>query len=262
MVEQQMLTQTQNTQVAKQPKGWAEVLTEKLDGITEALPKDFSKSRFIQNSVALLTDNPDLVRKYKGDMVLAGLVKGAVLGVDFLNKECYLVPYGDRLQFQLDYKGAKKIARKYSIRPIKSIHAEVVREGDDFSTEIIDNKVQVNFKPKPFNNGKIVGAFAYIQYDDGDVIVDTMSLADLENTRSKSKMGKSGAWKDFTSEMYKKTVIRRLMKQVEIDFENPNQRTIYDDDEAIATEPQDIIDVTQAEISENANQIPFSIDGD
>ena len=50
------------------------------------------------------------------------------------------------------------------------------------------------------------------------------------------------------------------MKHIEIDFEHPQQRTIYDEDEAIATEPEEIIEVTQAEIAENQNAIPFSIE--
>ena len=259
MSEQTTLATQGKTQVQKQPKSWQEALSIRIGSIEDALPKDFNRARFVQNALAVVSENKD-IQKYGQDQIFAGLVKGAILGVDFSNKECYLVPYGNQLQFQLDYKGCEKIAKKYSIRPIKEIVANVVRKGDEFSSEIVDSTPVVNFKPMPFNDGEIVGAFAYVIFQDGGILVDTMSLKELENTRSKSKMGKSGAWRDFTSEMYKKTVIRRLMKQIEVDMENPTQKELYFDDEAVIKEPEEIIEVTQAEIEENQNSIPFSID--
>jgi recombination protein RecT len=59
------------------------------------------------------------------------------------------------------------------------------------------------------------------------------------------------AWKDFTSEMYKKTVLRRLCKHIEIDFENPIQRNIYSSEMEIETDPAEI---SEREIAENANK--------
>ena len=259
MSEQTTLATQTESKVAKKPTSWTDLLSNKIGTIEDALPENFNRARFVQNAIAVVADNKE-IQKYSQEQILSGLVKGAILGVDFMNKEAYLIPYGDRLQFQLDYRGVEKVAKKYSIRPIKEIVANVVREGDDFSYKIVDNNPVINFAPQPFNDGAIKGAFAYVIFKDGGVLVDTMSLKELENTRSHSKMGKTGAWRDFTSSMYIKTVIRRLMKQVEIDMENPTQREIFDNDEAVITEPQDIIDVTQAEISENANQIPFDID--
>ena len=236
-------------------KGWNEVLTTKLESLNDALPSDFNKARFVQNALALMSENENL-KKYDGNKILAGLTRGAVLGLDFMSHEAYLVPYGNNLQFQLSYQGAKKLAKKYSIRPIKDIYAEVVREGDDFSVSIVESKKVVNFNPKPFNGAPIIGAFAVCEFEDGGISVDTMSLTELENTRSKSKMGKSGAWVDFTSEMYKKVVIKRLMKQIEVDFENPTQRVYMDDDEALKTAKEEAEDIIDAE----ANTVEFTVD--
>lgn len=256
MSEQTTLATQTESKVAKKPTSWTDLLSNRIGTIEDALPRDFNKARFVQNAIAVVAENKD-IQKYGQEQILAGLVKGAILGVDFSNKECYLVPYGNQLQFQLDYKGAEKIAKKYAIRPIKEIISNVVREGDEFSCEIVDSSPVINFKPLPFNDGAIKGAFAYIVFQDGGILTETMSLKDLENTRSKSKMGKTGAWASFTSEMYRKTVIRRLMKQVEIDMENPTQREIFDNDEAVITEPQDVIDSVAIEVEQNANQIPF-----
>lgn len=245
-------------EVATQNKDFSIVLMDKLNSVSEALPRDFNKARFVQNTLSLLNDNPDLA-KYGQAQIVGGLLKGAYLGLDFYAHECYLIPYGKSLNYQTDYRGEKKLVKKYSIRPIKDITAEIVREGDDFSVGIKDNVRVVNFTPKPFNTRKIVGAFALVEYADGGIGVDTMSVAELENTRKHSKASNSPAWRDFTSEMYRKTVLRRLCKHIEIDFENPTQRLTYEDEVAIET---DSAELAKKEIAENANTEPLVIEGE
>lgn len=249
-----------NTQIAVQNSGavapkqtFSTVLTEKLESVQDALPKDFNKARFVQNALALLNDNTQL-QKYPQSQIMAGLLKGAYLGLDFYSKECYLIPYGDSLNYQTDYRGAKKLAKKYSIRPIKDIYAKLVREGDEFDETIVNGEQGINFKPKPFNDGKIIGAFAVCLFTDGGMVYDTMSLADLENTRKSSKAQNSPAWKNFTGEMYKKTVLHRLCKHIELDFENPTQQNTFMAGMEIETDTEKI---AEAEIAENANSVQF-----
>lgn len=200
-----------------------------LPSISDALPKDFNKARFVQNAVALVTENENL-SKVPQSKLIPGLLKGAYLGLDFFNKECYLIPYGPELQFQIDYKGSVKLAKKYAVRPVEEIYARIVREGDEFSEEIKDNEPRINFKPKPFNNGKIVGAFAVCQYKDGGAKVEVMSIDQLDAAKRMSKAQTGTAWKFFPEEMYKKTVIRRLCKGIPIEFENSKQEMLMHDD--------------------------------
>lgn len=242
-----------NTEIATQQKSFSVVLAEKLDSVSNALPKDFNKARFVQNALALVNDNPGIA-KYGQPKIVAGLLKGAYLGLDFYSKECYLIPYGNDLQYQTDYRGAKKLAKKYSIRPIKDIYAKLVREGDAFDEIIVNGEQSINFTPKPFNDGAIIGAFAVCLFVDGGIQYDTMSLADLENTRKQSKASNSPAWKNFTGEMYKKTVLHRLCKNIEIDFENPTQQKEFLADMEIETDTEKIVG---AEIVENANTVDF-----
>ena len=247
----------ENTQVAeKNPQSFSLALTEKLNSVADALPQDFNKARFVQNALALVNENPNIA-KYGQAKIMAGLMKGAYLGLDFYSKECYLVPYGNDLNYQTDYRGAKKLAKKYSIRPIKDIYAKLVREGDEFEECIVGGEQTINFKPKPFNDGKIIGAFAVCLYSDGGIQYDTMSIEDLENTRKQSKASNSPAWKNFTGEMYKKTVLHRLCKHIELDFENPTQRSTFMDGMEIETDQQK---VAESEISANANSVDFQED--
>ena len=229
------------------------MLTDKLNAVNEALPKDFNKARFVQNALALLNDNPDL-QKYSRTQLMSGLMKGAYLGLDFYSKECYLVPYGNKLNYQTDYRGAKKLAKKYSIRPIKDIYAKLIREGDQFVERVVNGVPSFDFYPKFLNDGEIIGAFAAVLYEDGGVGYDVMSLADLENTRKYSKASNSPAWKNFTGQMYLKTVLHRLCKHIEIDFENPTQRSLFTSDMEVETDPQVI---AERDVEENANVVDF-----
>lgn len=228
-------------------------LTTQLDGMGDALPKDFNKARFVTNAIALLNDNSDIA-KFGKQQILMGLAKGATLGLDFFAKEAYLVPYDGKLRYQTSYTGSVKLAKKYSLRPIKDIYAKVVREGDEFEEVVLNGEQSINFKPVPFNNKPIVGAFAVCLFKDGGVQYDTMSLTDLENTRKHSKASNSLAWRDYTAEMYKKTVLKRLCKHIEIDFENVEQLRVYDEDTAIEKDPKAM---AEQEIAESANHMEY-----
>lgn len=244
-------------QATKQPS-FSVALTDALEGTRTALPANFNIPRFVQNSVALINGNDvlrEFAKKYGTTQIKAGLLRGAYLNLDFLSQEAYLVPYGSKLQYQTSYTGSIKLAKKYSIRPIKEIYAELVREGDVFETAIVNGERTLSFSPKPFNDGAIIGAFAVCQFEDGGIQYDTMSLKDLENTRKHSKASNSPAWNGFTGEMYKKTVLKRLCKHIEIDFENAEQVRIYDEESAIETDPKEI---AARDIEENANTVDFA----
>ena len=231
------MAEEKTTAVAEKKETFSMALTNSLDSVEEALPKDFNKTRFVQNAIALLNDNDVLIeynKSYGSKNILAGLMKGAYLNLDFVSNEAYLVPYGKKLQFMPSYRGCVKLAQKYSIRPIKDIFAKVVRQGDEFSEKIVEGQPSLDFKPLPFNDGEIVGAFAVCQYQDGGLQYDVMSRKALDQTRNASKMKNGPAWK-FEEEMFKKTVLRRLCKHIQIDFDNAEQYNYFNEEAQIDT---------------------------
>jgi recombination protein RecT len=137
-----------------------------------------------------------------------------------MNAEAHLVPYGSTLNFMPSYKGMVKLCDKYATRPINTIYAKVVREGDEFIEEIVNGPPSITFRPKAFNNGKMVGCFAVCLYKDGGMVYEVMSSADVEQCRKSSKAQNSPAWSKFYTEMAKKTVLRRLAKSISIDMDD------------------------------------------
>lgn len=208
---------------------FSEKLTDKLVSVENALPKDFNRERFVQNCLAVMNETPALAN-INPAMTIQGLLKGAYLGLDFLNRECYLIPYGNSVQFQTDYKGEIKFTKRYSIRKIKDIYAKVVREGDEFVEEIRDGEPSIDFKPLPFNDADIIGAFAVVLYLDGGMAYEVMSVKDIQSVRNNySKASQSKAWKNSFDEMCKKTVLRRLCKHIETSFESVEAHNAWQD---------------------------------
>lgn len=208
---------------------FSESLTDKLVSIEKALPTNFNKERFVQNSLAVMNEKPELMKINRNE-VIQGLCKAAFLGLDFMNKECYLIPYGNTVQFQTDYKGDCKFVKKYAIRQIKDIFAKVVRKGDYFEEAIVENNPVINFKPLPFNNKEIVGAFAIVLYKDGGMEYESMSTEDINSVRNNySRASQSKAWKYSFDEMAKKTVLRRLCKHIETDFESVEAHNAWEE---------------------------------
>lgn len=205
-------------------------LSASLDKQVAALPEKFNKQRFMQNCMTVLQDGQADFSECDPKTVVRTLLKGAFLGLDFFNGECYAIPYKNQCQFQTDYKGEIKLCKRYSSNPIQDIYAKVVREGDIFEEVITNGKQYVNFKPKLFNNGDIIGAFAVVLYKDGSMMYDTMSKEEIEHTRQTfSKAANSKAWKESYGEMCKKTVLRRLCKLIDLNFDTAEQCEAFED---------------------------------
>lgn len=248
---------------------FSEQLSDKLISVETALPKDFNRERFIQNCLAVMNETPQLA-KISPAQTIQGLLKGAYLGLDFLNRECYLIPYGNSVQFQTDYKGEVKFTKKYSIRKIKDIYAKVVREGDEFVEEIVDGKPSIDFKPLPFNDGDIIGAFAVVLYQDGGMAYEVMSVKDINAVRNNySKASQSKAWKNSFDEMCKKTVLRRLCKHIETDFESIEAHSAWEDGSGMdfttpaapVSDREEVIDVF-SEVAGNVEEVIDVVEGE
>lgn len=225
---------------------------------SEALPAGFNRERFILNCITVIQDmlrdnkKKDQLCKVKVETIPVCMAKAAYLGLDFFNGECYAIPYGSNMNFQTDYKGEIKLCKRYSKNAIKDIYAKNVREGDFFEEEISGGVQNVTFRPVPFSDKPIIGSFAIVVYKDGSMMYDTMSKADIEKVRNTySKAKDSQAWRESPGEMYKKTVLRRLCKLIDLDFDNIEQRKAFEDGGDVVFENQQIAGGNRAALPDN-----------
>lgn len=202
----------------------------------KALPPGFNRQRFCLNCISVIKDmltDPKKVENLNGidtESIVTTLIKGAYLGLDFFNGECYAIPYKGQIKFQTDYKGELKLCKKYSKNKIKDIFAKLVREGDEFYEEVDSGDQKIVYKPKPFSESPIKGVFAVVKYMDGSMMYETMSLAEVEKVRNTySKAKNSQAWTDSYGEMVKKTCLRRLCKFIDLDFDSIEAMSAFRD---------------------------------
>lgn len=208
------------------------MLTEKKD----AMPPGFNQQRFALNCITVIRD---MMKDYKKreqlqtvdiNSIVLCMIKGAYLGLDFLNGECYAIPYKGEMTFQTDYKGEIKVCKRFSDDPIKDIYAKVVREGDVYDEGVEAGVQKLNFKPVPFSNKDIIGAFAVVMYVDGTIKYDSMSVEEIRHTKDVySKAANSQAWKESFGEMCKKTVIRRLSKLIDLNLDKVEMIKAYEE---------------------------------
>ena len=218
-------------------------LETELEKNIKAIPDGFNRQRFALNCIAVLKDNLKDWNDIDVTSIITTFAKGAYLGLDFFNGECYAIPYGGVANFQTDYKGEIKLCKKYSKNPIKDIYAKNVREGDFFEESIEDGRQTISYKPVPFSDKPIIGTFAVVLFKDGSMIYDTMSVSEIESIRKAfSKAQNSKAWKETPGEMYKKTVLRRICKLIDLDFDNYKQQQAFQEGGDFDTKNTKIVD--------------------
>ena len=88
-------------------------------------------------------------------------------------------------------------------------------------------------------------------FEDGGIQYEEMSLAELEKVRNCSKMKSGVVWNQWTDQMYLKSVLHRLCKRIEIDFDNVEQMQYFNEEMQIET---DVKKVAEADIQANANK--------
>lgn len=121
----------------------------------------------------------------------------------------------------IDYKGYNTLSIRSGY--VSAIHAEIVRENDYFSYEngVVRHRPDI-FAPSE-KRGEVVGAYALARMHNGGEKFEVMSLEQIFNVRGRSASYQASQRFDITTpwdtdpeEMYKKTVVRRLMKYLPI----------------------------------------------
>lgn len=224
-----------------------------LDRISNALPEDFNKQRFALGFISMIQDHPEL-KKYPKEELATAVVRAALDNLDVLNGEVYIHEgRNGKIGYDISYKGMRKMVIERSVKPADNVIAKLIKEGDTVDEEIVSGKAHIHYKSKFGNNGAIIGAFAICSFKDGSEIYEIMTKEEIDACKAKSR--NSGAWKDFYGEQAKKSVIRRLCKQIPLNFTDKRQA-----DDFVGTNEFNFDDPKEQaakDISENANQEEF-----
>ena len=143
----------------------------------------------------------------------AAIMNVAAIGISLnpATQHAYLVPRDGRICLDISYRGLVKLATEAGA--ITWAKAELVFENDQFAYKGPSSPPE-HTADVFGERGELKGGYVIAKLPDGDVLIDTMSVAEIHKVRDTSKafQKNSGPWKDWYHEMCKKTLIKRAYK--------------------------------------------------
>lgn len=249
----------QNTQVAEIKKDISTQVLAKIDAFQRSgeltLPKDYNAENALKSAYIILSNPKDnILAKCDKASVAEALLKMVVYGVSPIKKQCYFIPYGDKLECSISYAGNIVSAKRYG--KLKTIKGNAIFEGDTFEFEVDQTtgrrKVIKHIQTlESVGTNKIKGAYAVYELTDGTVDVEVMNINQIQASWNQGgSKGNSPAHKNFADQMAIKTVINRACKLL---ISSSDDSVLYD-----PLEDDKVIDVTDAnvqhEIKSEANK--------
>lgn len=211
-----------------------------------ALPSNVTVDAFrnaavvaVQDNPAILNCDPASVMKSLRTLAAAGLVPDG--------REAAIVPFKGKAQAMPMVFGLIKSARRSG--DVADIRAHIVYQNEldqGRFTYVVGDKEKLEHEPILFGEkGEAVAAYAIAQLKDGTIVREFMDKSQIEKVRksSASQNGPqpTGIWAQWSEEMWKKSVIRRLCKRLDLSAEDARRIMVEQD----GTEP--IRDVTPPE---------------
>lgn len=193
-----------------------------------ALPRHMNADRMLR--VMLTTVNAagyvgEKLRACTPESLIASLMKCSQYGLEPDGRHAHLIPYGKECQLIFDYKGLVALVRRSG--EVKTIHADVVYEGDEFSY-CYGTGAHLRHKPtlEPGKRGEAIAAYSFVVSATGEESFEVLSIDDIEAVRDSSQgyqyakqNKKQTPWDTYFAEMAKKTAFRRHTKWLPLSFE-------------------------------------------
>lgn len=181
------------------------------------IPDSYSPSNALKSAYLKLIDGKKgqtLLDKCTQNSVSTALLEMVTLGLNPAKNQCYLIPYGDKLELVESYLGT--VTRLKRVDGIKDVKAHAVYQNDVLEREMDlmtgDMKI-VKFTPSVSDRGELIGALGLVIGDEGVLHTEYMDMVQVRKAWNQGAMkGNSPAHKNFPDQMAMKTVINRACK--------------------------------------------------
>lgn len=220
-------------------------MLEKMKGsIAQTLPRHITPERLIKTLLTAANRNPALLECTQAS-VMETIFRAAELGLDLSGTlgEAYPVPFNNKIkvpngqggtteqwrktcQLIIGYRGLEKLA--WQSGEIQTIDAEVVCQNDRFIFRK-GFEPALEWEPSRGERGEPIGAYALIITKAGGRMARFMTREDIEKVRQGAQSKDSPAWRNHWSEMARKTVLRRVMKDAPLSTEKLVAALEHDD---------------------------------
>ncbi len=123
-------------------------------------------------------------------------------------------------------KGYDYLAKRYGLTPPKSFTVELVYDSDYFECVKKDSQHErddyVFQIKKPFNRGKIIGGFGYLEFEDS-TLNKLLVMSEEEILKYRPSYYDKNFWSgENLKKMYEKTIAKQLLKKVTLDPDKVN----------------------------------------
>jgi len=231
-------------------EGWLQKMRPQLE---KALPKHVDPDRILRIAMTSLRTTPKL-RDCEPMSFLAALMQSAQLGLEPNTPlgEAYLIPYGNKVQFQIGYKGL--ITLCLNTGQYESIYAHPVYKNDKFEYRLGLHKDLIHEEADE-QEGEPTYYYAVYHLINGGSDFAVWSRNKVEKHKdqySKSAKYDSSSWKTAFDAMALKSVLKSALKYAPKSIELANKLAM---DETIKTEiapnmeevPAEYIDIIEDE---------------
>lgn len=164
------------------------------------------------------------------------IINVAAIGISLnpASKLAYLVPRDGMVCLDISYMGLMHIAMESGV--ILWGQAKIVHANDTYESNGLDKAP--SHKYNAFGDrGDIVGVYCTVKTPAGDYLTEEMSIAEIKSVEATSK-AKNGPWKNFWSEMARKTVVKRASKYWPKAYRLDSAIHVLNEEEGVWIEPQ------------------------
>lgn len=159
----------------------------------------------------------DRLRACTRESLYLSLLACAVTGLEpgALRGEAYIVPFANKAQFMIGWKGIVRQARRSS--QVHGVTANVVREGDIFDLDLGTANSVIHKPGRSDERGDVLGAYAIAKMAGGHHEIEFLDRNELGRIRNVAERGGkvvSQAWSEWPDQMSRKSAIRRLGKRL------------------------------------------------
>lgn len=200
-----------------------------------ALPTHIDPSKFLRVVQTAVASSKDILGADRTSL-FAACSKAAADGLLPDGREAALVVFKSKngpsqVQYMPMIGGILKKIRNSG--ELSTITSQVIHKGDTFEYYIDHEGEHFTHRPLFFGErGEAIGAYALARTKDGAIYIEVMTKEQIMSVKKVSR-GQSGPWSgDFESEMWRKTVTRRLAKRLpsssDLDLTFKNDDELYD----------------------------------
>ncbi|GIW59991.1 MAG: hypothetical protein KatS3mg087_1057 [Patescibacteria group bacterium] len=178
-------------------------------------------NRIVAGVLHLVINSP-MLRECEWDSLVSSIVRSVRAGLDCTGTwgEGWIIPYRDKksnrvmAEFVPGYRGLIKLALHGNCNMIE---ARLVYEQDEFAIDYGSPNVLTHRPCLSPDRGAVIGAYA-LAWIKGTSrpLIEYMTVDEINAIATRSKAYKVGPWQTDWGEMARKTVVRRLVKYLDL----------------------------------------------